>query len=101
MRTIESTTDFEAANIEFIQFWVLDPFKGQSTDRKGFLNIQLGTISEDILKDSRKQYENGLPRPNSATTVDTSKWGVTPTITNALTNQFDADPDVIKNKMLV
>jgi len=99
MRTIESTTDFEAANIEFIQFWVLDPFKSATANnRKGNLNIQLGTISEDILKDSRKQYENGLPRPNSATTVDTSKWGVTPTITNALTNQFDADPDVIKNQ---
>jgi cell surface protein SprA len=95
MRTIETTSDFEAANIEFIQFWVLDPFKFPGGNRKGNLYLQLGNLSEDILKDSRKQYENGLPRPNAATTVDTSSWGVTPTIQNALTNQFDADPDVI------
>ncbi len=98
MRTIETTSDFEAANIEFIQFWVLDPFKFPGGNRKGNLYLQLGNLSEDILKDSRKQYENGLPRPNAATTVDTSSWGVTPTIQNALTNQFDADPDVIRKQ---
>ncbi len=99
MRTIDGTSDFEAANIEFVQFWVLDPFAGSpSSARRGNLNLQLGTISEDILKDGRKQYENGLPRPNAATTVDTSVWGKTPTITNALTNAFDADPDVIKKQ---
>jgi cell surface protein SprA len=98
MRTIEGTSDFEAANIEFIQFWVLDPFKYPGANRKGNLYLQLGNVSEDILKDSRKQYENGLPRPSGGTTVDTSSWGVTPTIQNALTNSFDADPDVIKKQ---
>lgn len=98
MRTIDGTSDFEAANIEFIQFWVLDPFQFPGANRKGNLYIQLGNLSEDILKDSRKQYENGLPRPNGGTTVDTSSWGVTPTIQNALTNSFDADPDVIKKQ---
>jgi cell surface protein SprA len=99
MRTIEGTSDFEAANIEFIQFWVLDPFAGKpGVDRKGNLYLQLGTISEDILKDSKKQYENGLPRPSGGTTVETSAWGLTPTIQNALTNSFDADPDVIKKQ---
>ncbi len=98
MRTIEGTSDFEAANIEFIQFWVLDPFKYPGANRNGNLYLQLGNLSEDILKDSRKQYENGLPRPNGGTTVDTSAWGVTPTIQNALTNSFDADPDVIKKQ---
>jgi cell surface protein SprA len=99
MRNIEGSTDFEAANIEFIQFWVLDPFKFPGvTNRNGNLYIQLGNVSEDILKDSRKQYENGLPRPNGGTTVDTTVWGVTPTIQNALTNSFDADPDVIKKQ---
>ncbi len=98
MRTIDGTSDFEAANIEFIQFWVLDPFLFPGANRKGNLYLQLGNLSEDILKDSRKQYENGLPRPNGGTTVDTSSWGVTPTIQNALTNSFDADPDVIKKQ---
>jgi len=98
MRSIDGTTDFEAANVEFIQFWVLDPFKYPGANRQGNLYIQLGNVSEDILKDSRKQYENGLPRPNGGTTVDTSAWGVTPTIQNALTNSFDADPAVIKKQ---
>ena len=98
MRTIDGTSDFEAANIEFVQFWVLDPFKFPGADRKGNLYLQLGTISEDILKDSKKQYENGLPRPNGGTTVEASSWGLTPTIQNALTNSFDADPNVIKKQ---
>ncbi|QQR98476.1 MAG: cell surface protein SprA [Sphingobacteriales bacterium] len=97
MRTIE-TSDFEAANIEYIQLWVLDPFVNAGANKSGNLYIQLGNISEDILKDSRKQYENGLPRPNGGTTVETSTWGLTPTIPNAITNFFDADPDVIKNQ---
>lgn len=98
MRTIESTNDFEAANIEFIQFWFLDPFLKDPNAESGSLYINLGTISEDILKDSRKQYENGLPRPGVDTKLDTSAWGVTPRITNAITNAFDANPDVIKNQ---
>lgn len=97
MRTIE-TSDFEAANIEYIQFWVLDPFINSGNNKNGNLYVQLGNISEDILKDSRKQYENGLPRPNGGTTVETSVWGLTPTIPNAITNFFDADPDVIKKQ---
>lgn len=97
MRTIESN-DFEAANIEAIQFWVLDPFLNSTGTKQGNLYIQLGTISEDILRDSRKQYENGLPRPGGNQKVDTSSWGVTPSIPNAITNSFDADINVVKNQ---
>ncbi|MCO5232309.1 MAG: cell surface protein SprA [Chitinophagales bacterium] len=98
MRTIETANDFEAANIEFIQFWFLDPFLKNQNAQSGSLYIHLGTISEDILKDSRKQYENGLPRPGVDTKLDTSVWGVTPRISNAITNAFDANPEVIKNQ---
>lgn len=94
MRAIQ-TNDFEASNVEFIEFWVLDPFLESVRPPKGKLLIHLGTMSEDVLKDSRKLYENGLPRPSNLTRVDTSAWGVTPTITNAITNSFDSDPDVI------
>ena len=94
MRSIQ-TNDFEASNVEFIEFWVLDPFLNSFGEKKGKLLIHLGTVSEDVLKDSRKLYENGLPRPNNLTRVDTSNWGVTPTISNAITNSFDSDPDVI------
>lgn len=98
MRAIETTNDFEAANIEFIQFWFLDPFQKDPNAESGSLYIHLGSVSEDILKDSRKQYENGLPRPGVDTRLDTTAWGVTPRITNAITNAFDANPEVIKKQ---
>lgn len=97
MRSIE-TNDFEAANIEFIQLWVLDPFLNTFGPREGNLYIHLGAVSEDILRDGRKQYENGLPRPGGLTRVDTSAWGVTPSISNAITNAFDSDPEVIRQQ---
>ena len=58
-----SATNFEENNIEYIQFWVLDPYtSGEFTPSiSGELVFDLGNISEDILKDGRKQYENGLP----------------------------------------
>lgn len=98
MRSIETTNDFEASNIEFIQFWFLDPFQKTPDAQSGSMYIHLGSVSEDILKDSKKQYENGLPRPGVDAKLDTTVWGVTPRITNAITNAFDANPEVIKNQ---
>ena len=71
-----TTTDFEAANIEYIDFWVLDPFLKPGSDANtGNMYIHLGDISEDILKDSRKAYENGLPSPaNQNLKTDPSVW---------------------------
>ena len=97
MRNIESN-DFEAANIEAIQFWVLDPFMKSSGNKQGKVYLQLGTISEDILRDGRKQYENGLPRPGGTQRIDSSSWGYTPSVFNAITNSFDADPEVVKKQ---
>ena len=60
MRAINST-NFEQGNVEYIQFWVLDPYvgKGQSPNgNTGKIYFNLGEISEDVLKDGRKQYEN-------------------------------------------
>ncbi|MBK9177680.1 MAG: hypothetical protein IPM46_15390, partial [Flavobacteriales bacterium] len=61
MRRI-TTTDFETSNIESIQFWVMDPFaegvfgatnSNSSNTTGGFLYIDLGNISEDVLRDGR------------------------------------------------
>jgi cell surface protein SprA len=61
MRSL-STTDFEAANIEYVEFWLMDPFVEHAADnRGGDFYINLGNVSEDILKDGRKSFENGLP----------------------------------------
>ena len=79
MREIE-TPDFEAANIEYIEFWVMDPFADGSINdgSGGELYFNLGDISEDILKDSRKSYEHGLPISGDVTNVDTTIWGRVP-----------------------
>ena len=82
MRKIE-TSDFEAANIEYIEFWVMDPFaesQNYQNNSGGELYFNLGDISEDILKDSRKAYEHGLPIvPNpTINDVDTTIWGRVP-----------------------
>ncbi len=69
-------TDFESANIEFIEFWLMDPFEYDSTSTGGNLYIDLGDISEDILQDGRKSFENGIPYPDDPTKVDTTQWGI-------------------------
>ncbi len=88
MRKIE-TTDFESTNVEYIEFWMMDPFIEDSANA-GQLYFNLGDVSEDILKDSRKSYENGLPTSGTVTDVDTTIWGRVPTL-QALVNAFDND----------
>ncbi|WP_299115784.1 cell surface protein SprA [uncultured Winogradskyella sp.] len=56
-----TSTDFEQANVEYIEFWVQDPFLDNPSSTGGKLFVNLGNISEDVLKDGKKQYENGLP----------------------------------------
>jgi cell surface protein SprA len=56
-----TSTDFEQANVEYIEFWLLDPFLTNPGNQGGKLTFNLGNISEDVLRDGRKLYENGLP----------------------------------------
>lgn len=89
MREI-TTTDFESANIESIEFWLLDPFiyDTMGTATGGDLYFNLGEVSEDILKDSRKAFENGLPTTEEVENVDTTMWGRISTLTS-YTNSFE------------
>lgn len=89
MRKIEST-DFEASNVEYIEFWMMDPFSENPQHSGGDLYFNLGDISEDILRDGRKSYENGLPTSAEVKNVDTTIWGRVPTL-QALVNSFDND----------
>ncbi|MEC8663269.1 MAG: cell surface protein SprA [Bacteroidota bacterium] len=87
-----TTTDFEAANIEYIQFWVMDPFNDDSENETGGrLYVNLGNVSEDILNDSQLQFENGLPSANNnELETDTSTWGIYPDPTTFnVVNAFD------------
>ncbi len=74
MRSL-NTTDFQQANVEYIQFWLMDPYQNYSIkpsegapqninpgDFGGELYFNLGNISEDILDDDRRMYENGMPK---------------------------------------
>ena len=93
MRNIDQT-DFETANVEFIEFWVQDPFikAPLSPTAGGKLYFNLGNISEDILKDGRRFYENGLPTPNAPAQVDTTTvWGRAPLNPIQVTNAFSND----------
>ena len=101
MRNLE-TNDFEAANIEFIEFWVMDPFDnkgplGDQVEDPGYLYINLGNVSEDILKDSRMFFENGLPKDGTTTDLDQTSWGYVPR-TLPITNAFDNDVDSRANQ---
>jgi len=88
-----TTNDFEAANIEYVDFWMMDPFVYEdSTVSGGYMYIDLGDISEDILRDSRKQFEQGLPSSSDVVNVDTTIWGRVPLI-QAVTNNFGQDPE--------
>jgi cell surface protein SprA len=64
-----TSTDFEQANVEYIEFWVQDPFLDNPSSTGGKLFINLGNISEDVLKDGKKQYENGLPDDGDLSTI--------------------------------
>ena len=90
MRKIEST-DFDATNIQYIEFWLMDPFV-TDTLNSGQMYFNLGDVSEDILRDSRKSYENGLPSTALVKDVDTTIWGRVPTM-QALVEAFDNDPN--------
>lgn len=85
------TNDFESANIQYLKFWVMDPFTEGMNTTGGDLYFDLGDVSEDILKDSRKQYENGLPTSANIINVDTTVWGRVPTI-QSVVHAFDSDP---------
>lgn len=86
------TTDFEKSNVEYIQFWVMDPFIYEENNGNpgGMLNFNLGSISEDILKDGRKQYENGLPKDGTTANTTPTAWGKVPT-NQSLVYTFDSE----------
>lgn len=92
MRAIESS-DFNSTNVEYIEFWMMDPFfEGQDQTNTGKLYFNLGDISEDILRDGRKSYENGLPTSQNVVNVDTTSWGRLPSL-QALVDAFDSNPE--------
>ncbi|NJK83337.1 MAG: cell surface protein SprA, partial [Saprospiraceae bacterium] len=85
--------NFEQSNIQFIEFWMLSPFLNEpgNPNLEGNMYIEMGNISEDILRDSQKFFENGLPGPaNPSRRNTTTNWSVIP-LAQQITNAFDVD----------
>ena len=99
-----TTNDFQTANIEFVEFWLMSPYldttgavggnpDAANGDMDGYVYLNFGNISEDIMPDSRKFFENGLPGPNTQGRRATeTAWGRVP-LTQQITNAFDIDPN--------
>ncbi|MCU0399176.1 MAG: cell surface protein SprA, partial [Cyclobacteriaceae bacterium] len=98
---IRTEVDFDKANIEYVEFWMLDPFINASDRGKiidgtfddfnttgGKLILQLGSISEDVMRDGKHAFENGLPPDGDLSTATENNWGY---VTNRqyITNAFD------------
>ncbi|MDB5009941.1 MAG: cell surface protein SprA, partial [Mucilaginibacter sp.] len=86
-----STTDFQSLNVQYIEFWLLDPFIYKPNSLGGDLYFNLGSVSEDVLKDGRKSIENGLPINGDYSTSDTTVWGRVPR-NQPVVNAFDNNP---------
>lgn len=108
-----NTNNFEQANVEYIQFWLMDPYKNYSiTNEEGLpsnvnpqdlqnqvgeLYFHLGNVSEDILKDNRKMYENGLPADGSLANTVNTIWGSIPS-NPSIIYAFDEDDTARTNQ---
>lgn len=78
MRSI-SVPNFVSSNIEYVEFWMMDPYAdGKTLGADPKLLLHLGNVSEDVLKDGKMQYENGLPTPGTPSSTTNSNWGVQP-----------------------
>lgn len=89
MRRMDNT-NFEQSNIEYVQFWMMNPFLDPENPNYdgGDLYLNFGEISEDILKDGLKSYENGIPYDGNDQYLTESAWGRVST-QNSLTYSFD------------
>ncbi len=90
-----NTNDFEAANIEFVEFWMLNPYMdpgdGSPVSRAGEMYIDLGSVSEDVMRDSRQFFENAIPTGQGTGATVNTRLGRIPVLPPVV-NAFDNDP---------
>lgn len=89
MRKMDNS-NFESSNVEYLQFWLLDPFLDADNPNRegGDLYFNFGEVSEDILKDGMKSYENGMPVDGNFEFMASTNWGRV-SRQNSLTYAFD------------
>ncbi|OQP51291.1 cell surface protein SprA [Niastella yeongjuensis] len=85
--------DFETGNVEFIEFWLQDPYILNPGSSGGELYFNLGNISEDVLKDGKRFFENGISGAVTTAREDTAtRWGKVPANPIQVTQAFSNDP---------
>jgi len=97
-RAIRTDVDFDKTNMEYLEFWMLDPFldgpngevDGNNNTTGGKMIIQLGSISEDIMRDGNHAFENGLAVDGSKADLTENNWGFV-TRQQYLNNAFSND----------
>jgi len=99
-RSIKNDTDFDRTNIQYLEFWMMDPFIdgengkvldgifNQNNTTGGKLIFNLGNVSEDIMKDNLHAFENGLSSDYSENGIKLNEWGRV-TTKQYLTNFFE------------
>jgi cell surface protein SprA len=108
-RAITTEVDFDRTNVEYIEFWLLDPFiqgpNGRVIDgvfnenntTGGKLRFNLGEVSEDITKDGRHGFENGMPADGDVNQTISTEWGRI-TRQQFLIPAFDNSPEARANQ---
>lgn len=85
--------DFETGNVEFIEFWMQDPYIKNPNSTGGQLYFNLGNISEDILRDGKRFFENGISGAVTKALEDSNTvWGKVPGNPIQVTQAFSNDP---------
>lgn len=109
-RAITNEVNFDKTNIEYLEFWLMDPFisgengvvkdgvineNARLDDDGGQLFINLGSVSEDIAPDDKHAFENGLPVDGEIGDITT--WGQV-TQDQYLINFFENSPGARDNQ---
>ena len=90
--------DFQQNNIQYVEFWMMDPFKYRNNADGGDLYLNLGSISEDIMKDGATFYENGMPENGDlGEEVEETAWGYVP-VSSPINFAFSNDPSTRPNQ---
>lgn len=99
-RAITNEIDFEKTNVEYLEFWLMDPFidgeNGEVLDgifntnntTGGQLVFNLGSVSEDLIPDGRHSFESGYPSDGDESKTKSNEWGRQPD-EPFLTNNFE------------
>ncbi|UXP33259.1 cell surface protein SprA [Reichenbachiella agarivorans] len=106
-RAVPTSVDFTKNNIEYIEFWLMNPFSNDpvldgtinqpNNDQNGYLILNLGEVSEDVLPDVKHAFENGLPANGGIDNTEDTEWGRV-TTQQFLTQYFDNSSSARSNQ---